>query len=198
MPDDARIIRLPGALSEAESTERRLACFEIETPIWRARPSLLLIVPHFKNYALIWGASFGAIWIVQHWQALAVLRPYLELWPARWIPTVLALSAMICRLIRIASIRYEITNTYLRIDAGVFSRWHEQLELCRIRKVAVSRPWWLRIAGRGHLLVRLWDQDSGVVWIQGVKQPLQLREQLIYLAEIERERQHFNVSERFR
>lgn len=71
---------------------------------------------------------------------------------------------------------FELTNQRLRLAAGVFSRVVEDVELFRVKDTMATQPFFLRLLGRGNILVVSSDQLERKIEINGVKDPLQLRE----------------------
>jgi len=185
----------------ASSTERILRLVRGEpkekphpTAVWSARASLLLILPRMKRYATAAALSYGAVWLLFHWEALAVARPYFARVPTQWVG-VFPLAAMGWRMVTLACIRYEITPRYLRISHGVFSRWTDQIDLYRVKKAAVWQPWWLRVFRRGMIVVRSSDPTLDVMWLEGIKKPFAVREELVRQVDLERERLQISVSD---
>lgn len=71
---------------------------------------------------------------------------------------------------------FELTNQRLRLADGVFSRIVEDVELFRVKDTLATQPFFLRLLGRGNILVVSSDQLERKIEINGVREPLQLRE----------------------
>jgi len=171
---------------------------EIEKPIWVGRPSLLLIWPTIRGLVITVGSVYGIRTALPHWEWLAPilegLRPY---WNAVgwewWIGVPLAWT--VWRGLELACTRYELTSTYLRISTGVLSRWTDQQELYRLKKVSLWEPWWLRPFGRAWLVIDGADPSVRTVRLEGVARPVWLREQLSQGIEDARARHRVTVGE---
>lgn len=147
-----------------------------ETLVWRGSPSQWL---NFGFYfaCLLLGAAVVAAWWFYRDQSpliLAVLA----------VPVVMALwrgMATACR-------RYEVTTQRVRMTTGVLSRKTNELELYRVRDYTVLRPFWLRMVGRGHVILQTSDRSTPEVVLEAVPRPEQLKDDVRTNTEIVRRR----------
>ena len=136
-----------------------------ETLLWRGSPSqwtnfgtyffaLVLIAGILAAYFLTTGGSPILI---------ALVLPVLLIL-ARWIGTKLH--------------RYEVTTERIRITRGLISRRTTELELYRVRDYTVVEPLWLRLVGRGNLIIETSDRSNPQVMIHAVPEVNRLKDQI--------------------
>jgi uncharacterized membrane protein YdbT with pleckstrin-like domain len=102
---------------------------------------------------------------------LPVLLPY-ALW--RWLVT--------------RCTHYEVTSERLVHEYGVLNKRVEELELYRVKDTAFDQPFWLRLVGLGHVVLRTSDRSDPVFVIRAVREGRALRENLRSLVEKLREK----------
>jgi len=61
---------------------------------------------------------------------------------------------------RTRSQTYEITSERIRTSVGLLSRRTSELELYRVRDYTVVEPFWLRLIGRGNLIIETADRTT--------------------------------------
>lgn len=136
-----------------------------ETLLWKGSPSqwtnfgtylfaLALIAGILAAYYLTTGGPFILV---------ALVLP-LGLIFARWLGTKLH--------------RYEVTSERIRVTTGLISRRTSELELYRVRDYTVVEPIWLRLVGRGHLVIETSDRTNPQVVIQAVPHVTALKDQV--------------------
>jgi uncharacterized membrane protein YdbT with pleckstrin-like domain len=61
---------------------------------------------------------------------------------------------------KIRSQSYEVTTERIRISIGLLSRRTSELEMYRVRDYTVVEPFWLRLIGRGNLIIETSDRST--------------------------------------
>ncbi|MEO6004766.1 MAG: PH domain-containing protein [Opitutus sp.] len=137
-----------------------------ETVLWQGSPSQ-------------W-TNFGA-YIVCLLLTAGVIAGYLFT-PDRpiWILAGLALPLIygLSRWWRTRGQRYEITSERIRISTGLLSRRTSEIELYRVRDYTVEEPFWLRLIGRGNLIIETADRTTTHVVIRAVPGVNALKDQV--------------------
>lgn len=136
-----------------------------ETVLWTGSPSqwtnfgtyvfaLILIAGILAAYFLTTGGPLILI---------ALILP-LGLIFARWLGTKLH--------------RYEVTTERIRVTTGILSRRTTELELYRVRDYTVVEPLWLRLVGRGHLVIETSDRSNPRLTLHAVPHVNTLKDQV--------------------
>ena len=73
---------------------------------------------------------------------------------------------------------YEVTTERIRITTGLLSRRSSELELYRVRDYTVVEPFWLRLVGRGNLIIESADRTTAHVVIHAVPAVNSLKDQV--------------------
>lgn len=76
-----------------------------------------------------------------------------------------------------------LTNQRIIMSGGVFSRLTLEIELYRVRDVAVEEPFLYRLFGLGHVVVYSTDKTTSMVRLMAFKNPHWLKEQIRQWAE---------------
>ncbi|MCX7005177.1 MAG: PH domain-containing protein [bacterium] len=110
----------------------------------------------------------------------------LWLWisPARsnwWIvlaaPAVLAGVYLLAKLwIDLKSMQYRLTNQRLFVLKGLFSKETQELELFRIKDIAVQQSLLQRVLGYGQVTIVSSDDTTPVVTLRGIANPIGIKE----------------------
>lgn len=138
-----------------------------ETTVWQGTPSPLVRLPVDLLLALGAIAATVALLLLQTAAPEAAPAvPWLIL--AAWV---LCVTTSLAGHIRRRSTRYVLTNERLRITTGLFSTRTEEMELRRIRDLAVSRPFWLRLLGLGNVELTSADLSTPQVVLRAVPRP---------------------------
>jgi uncharacterized membrane protein YdbT with pleckstrin-like domain len=74
--------------------------------------------------------------------------------------------------------KYEITTERIRTSTGILSRRTSELELYRVRDYTVVEPFWLRLIGRGNLIIETSDRSSSNLIIRAVPGVNALKDQV--------------------
>ena len=156
-----------------------------ENVIWTGHPSQLMA---FKFY------FFAAILII----LLAVGSGYMlfempnmsELWfyPALGIPVIV--FAVIIKYYLVRTKHYKLTDQRMVAEWGVFNRETEEIELYRVKDWKIEKPFFLRLANRGHVLIISTDSTAPVFSLEGVTDPDHVRELLREHSEKSRDRKN--------
>jgi len=137
-----------------------------ETVLWKGCPS------QWINFA----AYFFSLLLVAGIVAAYLLtpdRPVLIL-AALVLPLLYSLS----RWWRTRSQTYEITTERIRTSVGLLSRRTSELELYRVRDYTVVEPFWLRLVGRGNLIIETADRTTSHLVLQAVPGVNALKDQV--------------------
>jgi uncharacterized membrane protein YdbT with pleckstrin-like domain len=150
-----------------------------ETLVWRGTPSQWT---NFGTYlfCLILAAGVGvAYYFVKPPQQLILL---VLIVPVFWA---------ICRWIATRCHRYEITSERVKITTGLLSRKTQELELYRVRDYSIVEPFWLRLVGRGNVVLVTADSTNPTFVLRAVPRVAELKDQI--RANTERMRQRRGV-----
>jgi uncharacterized membrane protein YdbT with pleckstrin-like domain len=148
-----------------------------ETHIWRGHPSqwtnlgvyllcLILAVGILAVYFSIPKSSVAA-----DGRPLPVSSLVLA---ALLIPALIALIRWIFTRCHV----YEVTSERIKITHGLVSRRTNELELYRVRDYALVEPFWLRVVGRGNVVLITSDRLTPEVVLRAVPQARQLKDQI--------------------
>lgn len=84
---------------------------------------------------------------------------------------VLPLVALLVRYLRTSLHVYELTPQRLRETAGLFSRRTDELELYRVKDVAIAEPFFQRLFGRGSVVLLTSDRSTPNVVLSCIENP---------------------------
>jgi uncharacterized membrane protein YdbT with pleckstrin-like domain len=74
--------------------------------------------------------------------------------------------------------RYEVTSERISYEYGVLSKRVEEVELYRVKDTAFDQPFWLRLVGLGHVVLRSSDRSDPVLVLRALRDGRALRENL--------------------
>jgi len=80
--------------------------------------------------------------------------------------------------LRLFNTRYELTTERIFIYKGIINQVREEIELYRIRDYMVVRPVWLRILGKGNILIKTSDLTIPVYSFIGISNPYKVSDML--------------------
>lgn len=89
--------------------------------------------------------------------------------------------------------RYRLTTQRVRIERGLLSKVHQDIELYRIDDIAIEEPLGMRMLGFGVLSLRSTDRSTPEIRVTGVRGVVHLAERLREAALRERERRGVKV-----
>ena len=137
-----------------------------EIIVWRGTPS------QWTNF----GAYFFCVLL-----AAGVTAGYLLLSPRQplilvglIVPLLWAMSRWIATKCR----RYEITSERIKVTTGLFSRQTSELELYRVRDYTLVEPMWLRLVGRGNVILTTADRTTPQLVLHAVPSAAALKDQI--------------------
>jgi membrane protein YdbS with pleckstrin-like domain len=144
-----------------------------ESPLWKGHTSQWV---HFWYYffclLLAAAATAGAV-VTGGLAAIGLIVPLL-MWIVRWLVT--------------KSTSYELTTQRLKISTGIFNKHLDELELFRVKDYSMTRPFFLRMMGLGHLTLVTSDISSPTVNIKAIPRVEEVREMLRAAVQTERDR----------
>jgi uncharacterized membrane protein YdbT with pleckstrin-like domain len=143
-----------------------------EETLWSGRPSLRAelhwVVLSGVWIALVLGGALGFMprRTSQVWAVAALLA----LLPPAWI--------LGQALVRKLTLRYRLTSHRLFTERGLLSRQHDELELIRVDDVSVRQGLLQRWFGVGTVTVVSTDASNPRLAIEGIRDPLELKERI--------------------
>ena len=152
-----------------------------EEELWSGRPSQIL---NLKLYLF---------WIIVLLGVLLAVSIRREAWPALAVLLPLALLQIIVRNLRLRACRYVVTTQRVRVARGLFSRTIQEIELFRVKDLAVHQWFFQRLFGLGTITILSGDTQNPHLVLQAIPRALELRERLRH--EVIRLRQLYNVRE---
>jgi len=84
---------------------------------------------------------------------------------------ILPIIAMALRYLRTALHRYELTSQRLKEQTGILNRQTDELELYRVKDIAVEQPLLHRLFGRGRVVLQTSDRSTPSVALNCIHQP---------------------------
>jgi membrane protein YdbS with pleckstrin-like domain len=113
---------------------------------------------------------------------------WLNFWP--WLSCVLVVTLpwALWRWLAVRARRYQLTSERLKIASGVLNRTIETLELYRVKDIAVTQPFMLRLAGLENITLLTSDHTSPTVTIPAMRQADALGDKFRRQVEIVRDR----------
>jgi uncharacterized membrane protein YdbT with pleckstrin-like domain len=136
-----------------------------ETVVWRGSPS------QWTNFGAYLFSLVVAGFIVAACFLTAAGSPVL-------LGLILPLGFILIRWLETRSHVYEITTERIRTSTGIFSRRTAEIELYRVRDYTVVEPFWLRLIGRGNLIIESADRSSPLIVIHAVPGVAALKDQV--------------------
>jgi uncharacterized membrane protein YdbT with pleckstrin-like domain len=73
---------------------------------------------------------------------------------------------------------YEVTTERVRLTTGILSRHSSELELYRVRDYTTVEPFWLRLVGRGHIVLQTADHSTPEFTLRAIPGVASLRDQI--------------------
>lgn len=137
-----------------------------ETLIWKGTPSQWTNFGTYFFCLLLAGGVVAAYYFVTPREPLilAGLALPVVFAIARWIQTR-------CQV-------YQITSERIRTSTGLFSRVSTELELYRVRDYTVEEPFFLRLIGRGNLVLQTSDRTNPRLVLRAVPTVNTLKDQI--------------------
>ena len=136
--------------------------------IWNGRPSLWLGLSTwvFGSIFILIGVAASLLAFV-HWAFLfALLLP------------LIAVLRMLFRWLQIRATHYKITTQRIFIIHGILSKRTVEVESFRVKDISMDQKFWGRILGIGNVRAITADHDVPQLFILGVAQPQNVKENL--------------------
>ncbi|MEM1297102.1 MAG: PH domain-containing protein [Verrucomicrobiota bacterium] len=155
---------------------------ETENVVWHAKPSNWCKFSTYFFCLILAGATIAA--------AIILMQPLIFAGMA--LPFLIALGTFIA----IKSTSYKLTDQRFFVDEGIFTRVSNELELYRIKDITVVRPFFLRLVGRGSIVLHTSDKTHPKLRIRGVRDIDHVRDHIRNLVELWREKKHVREVDR--
>lgn len=137
-----------------------------ETTLWKGSPSQWLNLGPFAIalvvtiVLVVTGALFPPATVI--------------LWALVVVPVVYSLW----RFLVVRSRHFELTTERLRVTEGVFNQKIDEVELYRIKDIAMERPLWMRLTGLASVLLETSDRSLPKFSLPAISNGVELRETL--------------------
>ena len=133
-----------------------------EITLWEGRPSQWLnLGPFLIALTVAIGIGVGGVILFPVWG--------LEVVPALYL---------IWRWLKVRSQKFELTSERLRVTEGIFSQKIDEIELYRVKDIAMERPLWMRMTGLASVLLDTSDRSMPKLTLPAISNGVELREQL--------------------
>ncbi len=133
-----------------------------ETTLWEGRPSQWLNLGPFL-IALVVGVCIGVGSMF---------------FPFAWALIVVPACYLIWRWLKVRSQKFELTSERLRVTEGIFNQKIDEIELYRVKDIAMERPLWMRMTGLASVLLDTSDRSMPKLTLPAISNGVELREQL--------------------
>jgi uncharacterized membrane protein YdbT with pleckstrin-like domain len=133
-----------------------------ETTLWKGSSSQWLNLGPFVIALLITAAVIvGGIFFPPAWALLV--------FPALYV---------VWRILVIRTRRFELTTQRLRVTEGVFNQTIDEIELYRVKDIAIVRPFWMRLTGLASVTLQTSDRSQPVLDVPAIPDGVEVRELL--------------------
>jgi uncharacterized membrane protein YdbT with pleckstrin-like domain len=133
-----------------------------ETTLWEGRPSQWLNLGPFL-IALTVGIAIGIGGVF-----------FMPAWGLEVVPVLY----LIWRWLKVRSQKFELTSERLRVTEGIFNQKIDEIELYRVKDIAMERPLWMRMTGLASVLLDTSDRSMPKLTLPAISNGVELREQL--------------------
>jgi membrane protein YdbS with pleckstrin-like domain len=148
-----------------------------ERVVWQGTPSPLVNLPLYLLLLLAAVlATAGLLWLRGRGGGAVVGWLIVAAW------AICLLVALVAHL-KLRSTKYTVTSERLRLTTGLFSTETDDIELRRVRDLAVRCPFFLRLVGLGNVVVVSTDRTNPTVTLHAVPRPHDLQGTLRTLVE---------------
>jgi uncharacterized membrane protein YdbT with pleckstrin-like domain len=136
-----------------------------ETLLWRGSPSQWTNLGAYLFWLVVAGGIVAAYYLT-------------EVGPLVFAGLALPVLFIFVRWLQTRCHRYELTTERIRTSTGVLSRHTTELELYRVRDYSIVEPLWLRLIGRGHLVIETADRSNSRVILRAIPGVSNLKDQV--------------------
>jgi uncharacterized membrane protein YdbT with pleckstrin-like domain len=159
-----------------------------EKTIWQGSSSQVLYLHVYVLCLLAIGALIGAA--VVCWS-----RGSRELSYGLLAATMIPFFIICVKWLQNKCRRYEITTERLRVSQGVFSKKTDEVELYRVKDYVLLEPFFLRLFGRGNVVLTTTDDANPTVALEAIPNANALRDEIRKHVEICRDRKRVRITE---
>ena len=158
-----------------------------EEDLWRGHPSQVLNAGIY----FFWVAILIIVAVI----AVLIIMPDSTEWALIVAGTIALIGAanVAGAYFHLRAIEYVVTTQRIRIISGLFSKTIQEIELFRVKDTMASQSFFLRLFGRGTIVVLSGDEKQPRLVLSGVPGAIELRERL--RQEVMNLRQRFGVRE---
>ncbi len=141
---------------------------ENEADVWLGNPSQWL---NLKTYAIC-GFIFlaGFIVLILYWSSFGGLPGWVQLIYALVVFLIPGAYAL-WKYLETRNFKYELTDQRLKTHEGVLNKKTDTLELYRVKDTEIERPFWLRIIGRGNIILHTSDRTTPTLVLKAINNP---------------------------
>lgn len=133
-----------------------------ETTLWKGSPSQWLnLGPFLIALVLAIGIGVGGVFF-----------------PPAWAFQIVPLLYIAWRWLFVRSTHFELTTERLRVTEGVLNQKIDEIELYRVKDIAMERPLWMRMTGLASVLLDTSDRSMPKLTLPAISNGVELREQL--------------------
>ena len=181
-----------GTRMETEGTSAKPSAPEQTAPeqerdIWTAHPSQIINIGLYAICLLVFGFLVSALFLIPH--------PSLYMVIGLGVTMAIFLIVALVRWISTRARTYRVTSERIKVIEGVFSRRTEEVELYRVRDYRLSEPFWLRLFGRGNIIISTTDNSNPTVVLEAIRDPGGHREEIRKYVELCRDKKRVRVTE---
>lgn len=173
-----------------------------EDMVWRGRPALRGVVGTWLiTGGTVLALAYAVAWLQPHYLQLLArfdlghLQTYGFL---AWLGVGLGglvLGRALWRTIEHRAMLYVLTSRRLIVHRGVFNRYHDQIELQRVRDLQTVSPFLKRLVGLGHVWVHSVDRSNPDLLIMDQPRAFALHSAIHETTKTEQERQGYREFE---
>lgn len=142
-----------------------------EERVWEGRPSSILLFGTFvKSVLFFWIPAAVAFWYVTKKLGIPLEgqdpKRFIALAAGVWF--LLPFPWLFGRFVALKCRRYELTTERLTLSTGILSRRIDAMELYRVKDITLDVPIFLRMFGRGNVVLETSDKTTPRLLIEAV------------------------------
>lgn len=161
-----------------------------ESEVWLGNPSQWLNAKTFGICGFI--AIAGLIVLILYWSSLRGLPGWVQFLYAL-IVFLIPGGVSLWKWLETRNYKYELTDQRLKTHEGVLNKKTDTLELYRVKDTEIARPFWLRLIGRGNIILHTSDRTTPTLVLQAIAKPAEQVE--LIRAKVEKLRESKRVRE---